>query len=178
LVEGETDVLVIAECAELLSTSLSLHGIRIVECSQAGGPGIFVKVADALGIQWHLVADNDQGGEKYIDSARTYLNGRNEANHITRLSQENMDILLCCNGYGKPYRDGVPKSKTSELAAKEGTPEYWSQVYKLVNHIRGFSKPAAAMEAIMLMQQEGAGHVPSEIEDIIDKVVALTGGIR
>ncbi len=178
LVEGETDVLVIAECAELLSTNLSLHGIRIVECSQAGGPGIFVKVADALGIQWHLVADNDQGGEKYIDNARNYLNGRNEANHITKISQANMDILLCCNGYGKPYRDGVPDSKTSELTAKEGSPEYWSQVYRSVKHIRSFSKPAAAMEAIMLMQQKGADQVPSEIKDIIDKAVALTGGVR
>ncbi|MCP4698613.1 MAG: DUF2813 domain-containing protein, partial [Gammaproteobacteria bacterium] len=61
LVEGETDVSVIAECADLLDIDLNVHGIRIIECSQAGGPGIFIKVADALNIDWHLVADNDQG---------------------------------------------------------------------------------------------------------------------
>jgi putative ATP-dependent endonuclease of OLD family len=178
LVEGETDVLVIAECAELLSINLSLHGIRIVECSQAGGPSIFIKVADALGVQWHLVADNDQGGEKYITHARTHLNGRDEAHHITKLTQSNMDILLCCNGYGKPYRDGVPDFKTSELTAKEGSPEYWSQVYKIIKDIRSVSKPAAAMESMILMQQEGEGHVPSEINVIINKAIALTRGFR
>jgi len=176
LVEGETDVSVISECAELLSTNLSRHGIRIVEISQAGGPGIFIKVADAFGILWHLVADKDTSGEKYIANARDHLNGRNEASHITRLSQSNMDILLCCNGYGKPYRDGVPDSKTSELTENDGTPEYWSQVYKIVSKTRGFSKPAAAIETIMMMQLKGVTGVPSEIKEIIDKAIVLTGG--
>jgi putative ATP-dependent endonuclease of OLD family len=147
-----------------------------VEISQAGGPGIFIKVADAFGILWHLVADKDTSGEKYIANARDHLNGRNEASHITRLSQSNMDILLCCNGYGKPYRDGVPDSKTSELTENDGTPEYWSQVYKIVSKTRGFSKPAAAIETIMMMQLKGVTGVPSEIKEIIDKAIVLTGG--
>lgn len=176
LVEGETDVLVIAECADLLSKNLSLHGIRIVEFSQAG-IGVFIKVADAFGIQWHLVADNDQQGEKYIQQSRTYLNGRDESRHITKLSQSNMDILLCCNGYGKPYRNGVPENKISELTASEGSSEYWLQVYKTVKDIRSFSKPAAAMEAIMLMQQKGVDGVPSDIKGIINKAIVLTGGV-
>ncbi|HOV82774.1 MAG TPA: DUF2813 domain-containing protein [Methanothrix sp.] len=46
LVEGETDVLVIAECADILSTNLSQHGIRLVECSQAGGPSIGVNPSE------------------------------------------------------------------------------------------------------------------------------------
>ena len=176
LVEGETDVSVINECAELLSINLNRHGIRIVEISQAGGPSIFIKVADAFGISWHLVADNDPGGEDYIADARSHLNGRSEASHITKLSQSNMDILLCCNGYGKPYRDGVPDSITSKLTATKDSPEYWSQVYKIIKHRRGFSKPAAAMETIMMMQSRGATGVPSEIEGIIEKGIVLTGG--
>jgi len=179
LVEGETDVSVIAECALLLSINLSRHGIRIVEFSQAGGPGIFIKVADALGIQWHVVADNDEKGAEYIENTSAYLSGRDLRQHISKLPQSNMDILLCCNGYGKPYRDGVPITRASELTADEGSPEYWSQVYKIIKKKRnGFSKPAAAMEAIMLMSREGASGVPSDIKDIINKAIELAGAFK
>ncbi len=176
LVEGETDVSVFAECAGQLDISLHRHGVRIVECSQAGGPGIFIKVADALGINWHLVADADDGGQKYIDAASNLLNGRNQNDLISKLSYPNIDILLCCSGYGKPYRDGVGPQKVVELTEPEGTPEYWSQVYKIINKARGFSKPAAALESILLMKGQGKEGVPAEISKILDKLKISAGG--
>ena len=176
LVEGETDVSVFAECAELLDIDLHGQGIRIVECSQAGGPRIFIKVADALGIKWHLVADNDDGGKKYVDAAKDLLNGRQEALHLSVLTHHNIDILLCCSGYGRPYRDGVGPQKVGELTATVETPEYWEQVYRIINKARGFSKPAAALESIMLMKNRGGTGVPSEVKDILDRGTALVDG--
>ena len=41
IVEGETDVSVFAECADIIGVDLHAKGVRIVECSQAGGPGYF-----------------------------------------------------------------------------------------------------------------------------------------
>ena len=175
LVEGETDVSVLAECADLLGIKLHRCGIRLVECSQAGGPGIFIKIADALGIKWHLVADDDDGGQKYIDAAKSLLDGRDEGDCISKLSHPNIDILLCCNGYGQPYRDGVGPNKIGELTEPEGTPAYWKQVYKIINKARGFSKPAAALESIFLMKAQGGDGVPAEIKDILEKVTTLTG---
>jgi len=173
LVEGETDVSVFAECAELLKIDLHRHGIRILEVSQAGGPGIFIKVADALGIGWHLVADGDDGGKKYTDTAKVLLNDRQEANHISVLPHLNIDVLLCCSGYGQPYFDGVGSQKVSGLTAKVNTPEYWRQVYEIINKARGFSKPAAALESIMLMKGKGEQGVPGAVKDILDKCRAL-----
>lgn len=106
LVEGETDVSVLAECADLLCIDFHRLGIRIVECSQAGGPGIFIKVADALGIKWHLVADGDDGGKRYVKAARERLDTRQEADYISILSKSNIDVLLCHSGYGDPYLAG------------------------------------------------------------------------
>jgi putative ATP-dependent endonuclease of OLD family len=169
LVEGETDVSVLAECADLLGIDLNAHSIRIVECSQAGGPGIFIKAADALNIGWHLVADNDQGGLGYVDSAKELLNARNEQDYISVLGHENTDILLCCSGYGAPYRAGVGWQKVAELTEPEGSDAYWKQVYKIINKGR-FSKPAAALEALMLMRDKGESGVPSEIRGILEKV--------
>lgn len=170
IVEGETDVSVFVECADILEVNFNQLGIRVVECSQAGGPGIFIKAADALGIEWHLVADNDDGGQKYIDSAVSLLNGRDEISHISKLASPNIDVLLCRMGFGKPYRDGVTYKKISELTEEEGTDAYWDQVYAIVKNLRSFSKPAAALDAIELIRQRGALAVPAEVKSIIMKI--------
>ena len=176
LVEGETDVSVVAECADLIGINLHSLGIRLVEFSQAGGPGIFIKVADELGLQWHLIADSDLGGQKYIDDARLLLNGREELNYISALVHSNIDVLLCCSGYGQPYRDGVGPQKEAELAGLVvGSQEYWEKVYKIVNKARGFSKPAAALKSVLEMKASGSEGIPDELRNILNKVVALVG---
>lgn len=211
LVEGETEVSVFAECAELLDVDLHGKGIRIVECSQVGGPGIFIKVADALGIHWHLVADGDDGGRRYAKTARELLDSRSEDDHISVLSASNMDVLLCCAGYGDPYLHGVVEQRQSaltavtwgevlkemkhtfpdkpgqalrvakkledrsqpEISAEEGTLEYWEEVYQ--NLARRFSKPAAAMEAILCMREKGKDGVPNEVATILRKIAMSSG---
>lgn len=176
LVEGETDVSVLSECADLIGVNLHSLGIRFVEFSQAGGPGIFIKVADELGVQWHLIADNDQGGQKYIDDARLILRGREERNFISALTHPNIDVLLCCSGYGQPYRQGVGHQKEADLEGLiVGSPEYWEKVYKIVNNTRGFSKPAAALKSILEMKSSGSDGVPEELRAIINRVKALLG---
>lgn len=176
IVEGETDVSVFIECAEMLGINLHRYGIRLVECSQAGGPAIFIKIADALGINWHVVADNDDGGLKYIDGAKNLLDGRIETDFITQLSSPNTDILLCRHGYGQPYRDGVGPNKISQLTATENSFDYWTQVYSVIKKLQGFSKPAATLEAILLMKERGADGVPTEISDILNKIIPQSGG--
>ncbi len=176
LVEGETDVSIFAECAELLSIDLQKKGVRIVEYSQAGGPSIFIKVADTLGIYWHLVADNDPEGQKYIEEAKTLLNGRPEADYVSSLTYPNIDILLCCSGYGQPYLNGVGPKKKAKLEGLEiGSRQYWEQVYQIVNKTRGFSKPAAALRSILQMKESGPDGVPCELKEILKRVEAIGG---
>ena len=212
MVEGETDVSVFAECAELLGVDLHGKGVRIVECSQAGGPNIFIKVADALGIHWHLVVDGDDGGTRYVNMAKKLLASRSEPDHISVLPASNMDVLLCYAGYADPYLQGLVAQKQSgrtegtwdevleemkqtypnnpgqalgvakkledrsqpDISAEEGTLEYWEQVYR--NLPRRFSKPAAAMEAILRMRDQGENGVPDEVATILKKIAISTGG--
>lgn len=171
LVEGETDVSVFAECAELYGIDFHKHGIRIVEYSQSGGPGIFIKVADAFGMEWHLVADNDIAGKKYASTAKNLLNNRLEEKHISVLTHPNIDILLCCSGYGEPYRDGIGSQNNSGITANDDTPEYWGQVYK--NLGGRFSKPAAALESVLLMKEIGKTGIPRAVIDILDRIMSL-----
>ena len=108
LVEGETDVSVFAECADILRINLSRYGIRIVEYSQAGGPALFIKAANALGICWHLIVDDDDAGRDYAKKA-VKLYQEAESLPITIIPAANMDVLLCLCGYGDPYLKGLSK---------------------------------------------------------------------
>jgi len=211
LVEGETDVSVFTECADLLEVDFHRLGIRIVEYSQAGGPGIFIKIADALGIKWHVVADGDDGGMKYVEEVKKLIGKRVEVNHISILSASNIDVLLCNAGYGDPYLVGIvtqtPKACTGswddvlaemkktfvnkpgqalnvarkledrsqpEINAPIGSLEYWEQVYQ--NLARRFSKPAAAMQAVLLMREKGKIAILPELAAVLMRTQALVGG--
>lgn len=174
LVEGETEVSVISSAADILDENLSQYGIRLVEYCQAGGPDIFIKTADALNIQWHAVLDNDLTGKRNLKKAEELLYSRKKDDHINLLPYQNMDILLCCAGYGKPYIDGVPENRKHEITAPKDSMEYWSQVYSIINKLDRFSKPAAAMEAVLMMRKKGKDGVPHEIHDIINKAIRLT----
>jgi putative ATP-dependent endonuclease of OLD family len=171
LVEGETEVTVITAAAELMGKNLSRFGIRLVEYSQAGGPGIFIKAADSLSIQWHTVADNDDSGNKSVKTVEKLLKDKNKNDYLTQLDSPNMDILLCQSGYEKPYLDGLPAGIQQSINAPAGSIDYWKQVYK--NLPNKFSKPAAAFEAISLMKAKGKSGIPPQICDIINKAIQL-----
>ncbi len=173
LVEGETDVCVLSECADILGINLNHKGIRIVEYSQVG-QNIFINVANSLGIDWFLLADGDKEGKNYIKSAKKILNGKVEKDHIYQLPYENMELLLCMNGYGSFYENGINEQKRHSIIAKTGTKEYWLQVLKSLK--RNFSKPAAALEVISMMRKKGKTGVPLEIKNIIEKTIVLCGG--
>lgn len=174
LVEGETEVSVFIECADILGINLYRHGIRVIEYSQVD-QNIFMKVADALGIRWFLLADGDQEGQRYYRSAENHLNGRISDDYIKLLSYENIEVLLCNNGYGQPYIDRIGPQQEGRVTEAPNTPNYWQQVCQIV---KNKSKPAAALDAILLMKEQGAEGVPTEIKNILEKISTLMGGDR
>lgn len=166
LVEGETDVSIFTDCAQLLGMDLYKAGVRIVEYSQVD-QNAFIKLADALGIRWFLVSDGDAAGERYARSAMSHLNGRDEALHVKKLSKENMEVLLCESGYGAPYESRISPQQMGLITLQPVDAGYWNQVCGVV---KGKSKPAAALDALFLMrakQEKGEPAVPREIEEIL-----------
>ena len=165
LVEGETDVSVFAECAQMLQLDLHKAGVRIVEYSQADHK-VFIKLADALDINWFLVSDGDQEGKKYAALAKKSLDGRDEDCHIRILTAESIEVLLCESGYGDPYQEIIGQQQGNSITRKPGEHGYWSEVCKKIRK----GKPAAALNALLLMrkkQESGQPAVPAEIEEIL-----------
>jgi len=166
LVEGETDVSVFTDCAPMLGIDLHRAGVRIVEYSQVD-QNAFIKLADALGIRWFLVSDGDAEGERYARSAKSHLNGRDENLHVLRLTKENMEVLLCESGYGAPYESRIDEQQRGRITLQPEAAGYWNQVCGVV---KGKSKPAAVLDALLLMrekQERGESAVPLEIEEIL-----------
>jgi hypothetical protein len=54
IVEGRTEFVGLKRLAWVLGIDLHAAGVRIVECQQLGGAKPFIKLADELGIAWHL----------------------------------------------------------------------------------------------------------------------------
>lgn len=170
LVEGETDATVFMECAQILQVDLHKAGVRIVEYSQSD-QNMFIRLADALGIRWFLVSDGDPEGKRYANSAKKHLNGRDEDQHIRILKAKNMDVLLCESGYGAPYENIISQQQRNSITLKPGEDGYWDQVYDVIKQSK--SKPAAAVDALLLMrekQESGKSAAPTQIREILEIV--------
>ena len=167
LVEGETEVILLTGVAEMLSLNLDRAGVYCVEYSQSD-VGMLAKVANHLGIAWYCVIDDDSGRTKYEHRVSVQLG---DAGHENRMATpyENIEFLLCENGFGDIFESRMSRQKEAPTA-QLGTREYWRQVIEALP--RGFSKPEAAAEAVDRMAESKT--VPRELEDILLKVKALT----
>lgn len=169
LVEGETEVVLLAGVAEVLGLNLERGGICCVEYSQTD-VGMLAKIANQLCIPWYCVIDDDDGRGKYEPGVRAQLGDVDEVERMT-MPYENVELMLCDNGFGDIYERQMSRQKDPPTAAS-GTAEYWHQV---LDALPGkFRKPAAAAEAVDRMSQTtDPAPVPTPLVNILDKAVAL-----
>lgn len=160
LVEGESEYWAFTEEADILGDcDLEALAIRIVPYRQAD-VGSFIKMADALGIAWHCVADDDQEGKKTQKSVQKLLNGRSKADLLTLLSQPNIELLLCHAGYGEVYEANISKQKKHDLTLRPDDAGYWEQVMKCQGE---FSKPEFILK---IMETVRSTHESSKLNEL------------
>lgn len=172
LVEGETEAPLVAECARAMGYDLYANGVSCIEFAQVGVEK-FIKLADQLGIEWFVLADNDGAGEDYRDSARAQLNGRPENNHIRLLEHGIMEVFLCMEGYGDIYEASISDRKRDSVTAKKGTIDYWKQV---VEAQKKNSKPRNALAVAEKMVETGKDSVPRLLQEVIEQTRNLARG--
>jgi len=63
LVEGVCECLLLEALGDALGWPLDNHGVTCIDFQQAGSPGIYATLAEALGIPWHMIVDGDPQGE-------------------------------------------------------------------------------------------------------------------
>ena len=130
--EGESEVTLLPEIARILGFNLERAGVRCVAFRQSD-IGLYLTVADGLGISWVTLTDNDQQGQSTIQKVRAALKGRNEKRILHVMSEEDLEQHLCVNGFGDIY-ENLLTAQTKRLVTVANTdPAYWKQVTKAVS---------------------------------------------
>jgi len=164
LVEGETEFWLLPELARLCGSKFPNEGVALVEFAQCG-PGPLVKLANDLGIEWHLFVDGDNSGKAYAETVRPDLGGRSESERITVLKHGDIEQTLWHSGYADIYR------KAAGAAGRRGKPARPERI--IDRAVRAKSKPYLALEVIRAASAPGSPGVPEPIRDAIERVVAL-----
>ena len=177
LVEGETEAVLIPECAKTMGSDLHLHGVSCVEYAQIGIDKL-IKLADQFGIEWFALMDGDSAGKKYWNAAKRELKGREQQKHILRLSQPNMELFLCVAGFDDVYKGLVSKQKEDLITADESKDKlkYCDQIS---NALVKNGKIKAIMKIVDKINENGKRRVvPDLLQEVISRACELASNAQ
>ncbi len=166
LVEGESEFWLLTQLARVLGYDLEGEGVRCVEFAQCGVVPL-VKLANDLGIEWHLLVDGDESGERYARDASRHLGGRKRRSRVSVLRERDVERCLWDHGYEGVYRDAAGIRKQGTRAAPEQV------IHKA---IRNRSKPYLAITAAEACAKRGPEGIPPMIRRALE--VAVTSARR
>lgn len=169
LVEGEADWVIYSECGRILGHDLVSKGVYCVE-QRGVGVDELIKLADQLGIEWIIAADNDQQGQKDIKVAESHLGKRPRQRHIYMLAHGDMEVYLCMEGFGSFFEQNVSSQKKGSITAQKGTLQYWQQV---IDAQQRSSKPRNAFAVITEIEKKGKPVIPQQIQQILNTALEL-----
>lgn len=120
------------------------------------GAGPLIKLANQLGISWHLLADGDEAGVKY---ARSAGNGDSD-DCVTLLPSVDIEHFLYDFGFADVYRQNCGVSSTHNLSRN-----------KIIDMaIRRKSKPGMALAVVDEARRRGKRSIPHLFQKILVKV--------
>ena len=181
LVEGESEFWTLPEAARLLGIDFELEGICCVEFAQCGLDPL-IKLARALGIEWHVLADGDPAGSRYAATARGFLDGVAEVRRITILPHRDIEHCFWYHGYSHVYttaagnapQQAPPPQKqcaTGQVclwSAPPAAPDPIAQTIKRA--INRTSKPHLAVAVIEEARKPNSPGLPPTIQTVITTV--------
>ncbi len=166
--EGETEMILFDAAAEILGINLDAGGILVVPYREVGGIDPVLDTADALGIGWYAMPDDDvqQGkGDQQKIKARPSFGTQGAMTVLPAIGPEE---YLWGNGYQHIYESLVPTGAKGTLPSATAA-GYFSAVIGCVTGAVG--KPGAAKVVAAEMLQKS--HVPAEIAAVLRASVAL-----
>ena len=174
LVEGETEVWLLPELARLMGHDFASEGVHVVEFAQSGVQPL-VKVANDLGIEWHLVTDGDAAGKIFADVARKHLRGAPPAERITSLEQPDMEHCLWHSGYAYVYHS-IARGRT-EVLKTSGKKSKKSPGKVIERAIRATSKPYLALAVLEQVAEEDSPGIPPVLRSTIERALEMARSV-
>ena len=168
LVEGETETWIYPAAARALGLNLHAEGVRLVEFRQSD-VGMLAKIANALGILWYCVGDDDANRGREERKLRQHLAGASEGDRFV-FPYPDIEVNLLRNGYGDVYRRHMPDQNVGKITTMAGERGYWREY---AGCLPRRAKTKAAAEVAIEMENRGASGVSSEVREVLRKVVSL-----
>lgn len=168
LVEGETEAWVYPAAARALGLNLHREGVRIVEYRQSD-VGMLAKVANALGISWYCVGDDDSNRARDEPKLKENLEGAEEADRYV-FPYPDIEVNLLRNGYDVVYERFMPRQNRKRITTQPGNPGYWREY---ASYLPNRAKTRAATDVAIEIESLGAGGVTPEMRAVLEKVVSL-----
>jgi putative ATP-dependent endonuclease of OLD family len=170
LVEGESEYWYVHGFAEILGHDLAAAGVRCVEFAQCGLTPL-VRLAEALGIQWHVLCDGDHAGRSYAAIAKSLLRGRDGHRHITQLREPDIEHTLWRHGYADTIQ-GI--ANRGYGAAPTHTKVPWQRANGIIERAtRRTAKPYLATAIIEAARRKGHECVPPVLDQTLARVFDL-----
>ncbi len=163
-VEGETEVWLFNELAKLQGYDLNAEGIQLIEFAQSGLKPL-IKLAQSLGIEWHLIVDGDMAGQKYAQTARQYLNNNNEKYRLTILPDRDIENFLYNNGYKPLFYKMAHIEDDADISKNK----------IIARALRSYAKPDAAL-AIIEYSEQNPDVIPLLLKWVIQRVITISRG--
>lgn len=162
LVEGETEFWLLPELAHLCGYDFATEGVACVEFAQCGIAPL-VRLAQALGIEWHVLVDGDRAGRVYGSTTRGLVRHETDHERLTQLAEPDIENCLWNHGYADVYREIAGISRAT-----------WERPSNVIDRaIRKSSKPFLAIAAIEAIAREGSPGMPEQLRRVVEQVVRL-----
>lgn len=171
LVEGESDFSLLTALAGILEKDFDEEGVACVDFQASGGVKPLIKVANDLGIEWHLLSDGDDQGKNDVKAAKALLHGREHANHITQLDVKDIEHLLWSHGYSAIYESAVSPNRRKAFVIEENAAGYEGQVIEAA--VASTSKPFLAFAVAEEAKKRGTAGVPPPLSAVVAAAVKL-----
>ncbi|MGN1392815.1 MAG: DUF2813 domain-containing protein [Succinivibrionaceae bacterium] len=156
-VEGETEIWIINEIAALVGINLYSEGIRLIEYAQCGVAPL-VKLANQIGMAWHLLADGDDAGIKYAKIA----SANNQNDNVTLLPSVDIEHFFYEHGFEKVYKQNCGVNNTKGLNEK--------RIIELA--VKKHTKPGMALSVADEARRLGRKSVPLLFQKMFARIVA------
>ncbi|MEM6159839.1 ATP-dependent endonuclease [Erwinia sp. P6884] len=164
LVEGETEVWVMNELARQCGCHFAAEGIKVVEFAQSGLRPL-LKFAQRMGIEWHVLTDGDEAGNKYAATAKSQLRSGSpdERDRLTQLPALDMEHFLYKQGFAEVYH------RTARLPSK--VPMNMRRI--IAKAIQHSSKPELAVAVATEAAERGVASVPPLLREMFHRLQEL-----
>lgn len=105
IVEGQADYLIVHAMAQALDYDLDQHGVSVIDAKNNGNPATFAALAQALGIPWLAVFDDDQAGQDYVQAIEKRVSSDAESwNRCRTHPAGDLEAQLVADGLGPELR--------------------------------------------------------------------------